>query len=546
MGLKEYQQKRDFSKTTEPPPQGPKKDWSAAKTALFVIQKHAASRLHYDFRLEMEGGLKSWAVPKGIPFEKGDKRLAIQVEDHPLDYAHFEGIIPKGEYGGGTVMVWDTGEYSVGGDSPLQALKEGKLHLLLRGKKLKGEWTLVRTHYSHEADSKEKWLLMKTGDSMRALSKRRDDESALSGRTMKEISAAQDATWNSNREPENGGSDLKTRIARIAVSKTTRAPAEFVQPMKPKLVKAVPAQGEWAFEVKFDGYRVIAVKNGRKVSLYSRNVKPLRVPEISEAIEALPCRSAVLDGEIVALDENGRPSFQLLQAREMGDPVGGEAALICCYLFDLIHVDGKDLRDLPLTERREQLAALLNGVGDPLRYSTNLPGDAAMVLEKVKAAGLEGMVAKRMDSRYEPGLRTGAWLKLKCLNEQEFVIGGYTEPQGSRSHFGSVLVGYFENQKLRFAGKVGTGFNERLLESLFRRFQGLRISGCPFTDLPSKSAGRWNQGITPAQMKRCTWLRPEVVCQVKFSEWTRDGKLRQPVFLGIREDRSAREVVREM
>ena len=319
----------------------------------------------------------------------------------------------------------------------------------------------------------------------------------------------------------------------------------FVPPMKPKLVTHVPTHGEWALELKFDGYRVIAVKDGGEVQLYSRNEKPLRFPEISKAIAALPCRSAVLDGEIVALDETGRPSFQLLQAREMGDSAAGEASLICAYFFDLIHLDGKDLGSLPLAERKNQLAALLNGVGDPLRFSTNLPGDASAVMAQVKARGLEGIVAKLSDSRYEPGLRTGSWLKLKFSNDQEFVIGGYTEPQGSRSHFGSVLVGYFENEKLRFAGKVGTGFSERLLQALFRRFQNLRIPGCSFVDLPSKSAGRWNQGITPTQMKRCTWLRPELVCQVKFTEWTRDGKLRQPVFLGIREDRPAAEVVRE-
>ena len=520
MALREYQRKRDFSKTAEPAAAAGK---PTSAGTLFVIQKHAASRLHYDLRLEMEGVLKSWAVPKGIPYEKGDKRLAVQVEDHPLEYARFEGIIPKGEYGGGTVMVWDIGEYSVSGDA-LAALAEGKLHLQFNGRKLKGEWTLVRTQLQRGNESdKPNWLLMKTGASIRPIGKRLDDQSALSNRTMGQIAADRDHQWHSNGVRPG-----------------------FIQPMKPKLVDAPPEGPGWVFELKFDGYRALAIKTGSEVRIFSRNEKLLKFPEIAKALADLPCQSAVLDGEIVALDEEGRPSFQLLQAREMGDSAAaGEAALICYYLFDLIQIDGEDLRGLSLIERKARLAKLLKGARDPLRFSSDLPGEPAAVLAQVAGRGLEGIVAKRADSLYESGARTGAWRKVKCINEQEFVIGGYTEPQGTRHYFGSVLVGYYENGTLRFAGKVGTGFSDRLLQTLFRQFQAFRTENCPFVDLPSKSAGRWNQGITPAQMKRCRWVRPEMVCQVRFSEWTRDGKLRQPVFLGIREDRPAAAVVRE-
>jgi bifunctional non-homologous end joining protein LigD len=515
MGLREYRQKRDFARTHEP--SMAHGESTPEQERGFVIQKHAASRLHYDFRLEMDGVLKSWAVPKGIPFAKGEKRLAVRVEDHPLEYAAFEGGIPSGEYGAGTVMVWDRGEYTVSGGSPTRALKEGKLHLVLSGEKLQGEWTLVRPRTA-EDNEKESWFLMKTGDSIRPLSRRRDDQSAISGRSMTKIAADRDATWH---------------------SAPGSSPA-FREPMKAKLVRDLPSRKGWVIELKFDGYRAIAIKNRTDARLISRNEKPLRFPEIAEAVAALPCRSAVLDGEVVALDAGGKPSFQLIQARELGI---GEPAPIRYYLFDLLELDGADQCQKPLEERKERLAELLRDAGEPLRYSANLPGEASEVLAQVRARGLEGIVAKREGSRYEPGARKGTWLKLKCVNKQEFVVGGYTRSD-SRC-FASLLVGYYEGGKLRFAGKAGSGFSQRQQERLFERFQKMRTEACPFGDLPSKSAGRWSQGISPAQMKQCTWLRPELVCEVKFTEWTRDGKLRQPIFLGLREDRSAESVARE-
>jgi bifunctional non-homologous end joining protein LigD len=514
----------------------------------------------------------------------------VHVEDHPLDYAEFEGIIPEGQYGGGTVMVWDIGYYEVSGDDPVKAVEEGKLHLCLRGKKLDGEWTLVRTR--HGTGHKDQWLLMKTGDSVHPVSKKRDDESALTSRTMKQIAAARDAEWNSNREyahehqHEHEAELVPSKRAAAAPrrksathrktigepkAKTPTAPAkrkaavknettvavqqnvkieipggwpkakpEFIPPMKPKILSTPPPGEGWIYELKFDGYRVIAVVNEGSVKLYSRNEKILSFPEIREAVAQLELKNGVLDGEVVALDDQGRPSFQLLQAREMGEP-----APICYYLFDILNLEGRDLRGLPLTRRKEILQRLMEGVADPLRFSDSFTESPSAILDQIKSHGLEGIIGKKAQSRYEAGLRSGAWVKVKCTNEQEFVIGGCTEPQGSRSYFGSVLVGYYEAGKLKFAGKVGTGFNEKLLASLYKQFEAIRITQCPFVDLPSKSAGRWSQGITPSQMKKCTWVKPELVCQVKFSEWTRDNRLRQPVFLGLRKDKAAEEVVRE-
>ena len=504
---------------------------SDAPKRLFVIQKHAASHLHYDFRLEMAGVLKSWAVPKGIPFEQGQKHLAVHVEDHPLDYAYFEGTIPKGSYGGGTVMVWDSGEYTVSGPDPLEAYKTGKLHLHLKGKKLSGEWTLVRTRRAE--GNKENWLLMKTGESVRAVGREKDNESALSGKTMQQIAASSDFSRNSTEPSTN-------QTAASTVRKADRL--RFVEPMKTKLVKALPTAAGWIFEVKFDGYRAIAIKEDAKISLYSRNHKVLQFPDLAAALVRLQCKSGIFDGEIVALDEKGRPSFQLLQSREM-ENAPSAVAPICYYLFDLLNLDGADLCKRPLSERRNALKALLPNDGSPLRYSGALPGEPAQILAEIKARGLEGVVAKRIDTAYEPGQRSGAWIKLKCINEQEFVIGGYTPPKGARSHFGALLVGYYAHAKLHFAGKVGTGFSERLLNELIRDFKTLETAVCPFVDLPSRNAS--TEGLSMAELKKCHWIKPERVCQVKFTEWTRDGKLRQPVFLGLRKDKSPHQVIRE-
>ncbi len=570
MGLTEYKRKRDFKKTAEPAGKAlPKKVKGASR---FVIQKHDARRLHYDFRLEMEGVLKSWALPKGLPWKRGEKHLAVEVEDHPTQYEDFEGIIPGGQYGGGTVMVWDRGNYHVYGEQPVKSLREGKLHLVLDGQKAKGEWTLVRIR--GRDDAKNQWLILKTGGDAKPPTKKREDQSVKTGRTMKQIAEDRDAEWESNREEKDASatSRFKTRIkeaikkkandeivgqARRLPSQGNRsgrptigslpdlpsAKARFIEPMKAKLFGKPPATGDWIYELKFDGIRLIAVKRDKKVSLFSRNQNDLsaRFSEIVEAIKNLPARECVVDGEVVALDQEGRSSFQLLQAREME----GRKSPIYFYAFDLLQLDGKSLVRLPLEARKNVLGKLCADPGDPIRYSGAIGSNANRLLEEVKRRGLEGIIGKQRNSVYEPGRRSGAWIKLKCVNEQEFVIGGYTPPQGARKHFGAILVGYYDNNKLMFAGKVGTGFTAKSLSMLHKRFQKEARDDCPFVDLPSKQNGQWVQGIMPSMMKKMHWVNPKVVAQIKFAEWTRDGKLRAPVFLGLREDKKPTDVVRE-
>ena len=571
MALTEYKRKRDFKKTREPVGKPvPKKIKGASR---FVIQKHAARRLHYDFRLELEGVLKSWALPKGLPWKRGEKHLAVEVEDHPIEYEDFEGVIPEGQYGGGTVMLWDRGTYYVYGEQPLKSLREGKLHLLLDGKKAKGEWTLVRIR-GREGE-KNQWLILKTGDDAKPISAKLDDQSVKTDRTMKQIAETRDAEWQSNRvEGQSATSRFKARI-REAVKKKVKeggrdrrarrgitpdevpgrpggpslpsdlpaAKPRFIDPMKAKLVEKPPTTGNWIYELKFDGIRLIGIKRDEKVSLLSRNQNELteRFPEIVEAIKILPVRECVIDGEVVALDEEGRSSFQLLQAREME----GRRSPVYFYAFDLLQVDGKSLLSLPLAARKNVLEKLCAGSGDSIRYSGAIGGDAEQLLGEVKRRGLEGIIGKQRNSGYEPGRRSGAWIKLKCVSEQEFVIGGYTPPQGSRKYFGAILVGYYENKKLVFAGKVGTGFTAKSLSILYKKFQKDARGDCPFVDLPSKQNGQWVQDITPSMMRKMCWVNPVLVCEIKFAEWTRDKKLRAPVFLGLREDKKPGEVVRE-
>jgi bifunctional non-homologous end joining protein LigD len=593
MGLAEYKRKRDFKQTAEPA--GGKPLPKAVKGASrFVIQKHDASRLHYDFRLQMDDVLKSWAVPKGLPWGQGEKHLAVEVEDHPVEYATFEGVIPAGQYGGGTVMVWDRGKYYVYGEQPLEAWREGKMHLVLEGEKAQGEWTLIRLRGNED---KPQWLLLKTGGSLKEISKKRDDQSVKTGRTMAQIAGDRDAEWKSNRtDAQDSGSKatLKRRIQaalkkkdedeivspehRLPRSKKTnrarrvsassaepissgdgsagalpsdlpKAKPRFVEPMKARLVTDPPAAGDWSYELKFDGFRACAVKDAAKISLVSRNGNDLRkrFPEVVEALGQLPADDCVLDGEIVALDDAGRSSFQLLQGAEMED----QQAPICFYVFDLLQIAGKSLLQLPLTARKEVLQRLCQGLSDPIRYSGEVGRDPRPLLGEIKRRGLEGLIGKLRDSVYEPGRRSGTWIKLKCVNEQEFVIGGYTPPGGSRKHFGAILVGYYGRRNkegdtaLHFAGKVGTGFDSKSLAALHRKFHQHERRDCPFVDLPSKQGGKWVQGITPSMMRHMHWIDPVLVGQVKFAEWTRDRKLRHPVFLGLREDKPAREVTSE-
>jgi len=482
------------------------------------------------------------------------------VEDHPIEYADFEGIIPTGQYGGGTVMVWDRGNYYVYGEKPLESWREGKLHLVLDGEKAKGEWTLIRIR---GRDEKNQWLLLKSGKSVKPISKRRNDQSVKTGRTMKQIASAADAEWQSNRAERSD--PFKVRIAK-ALAKRKPAPKakrarlaqessvpelaalpkatpRFVQPMKPRLMDQPPPDGHWIYELKFDGIRAIAIKSGRGVRLISRNEKELngRFPEIAGACDGFNAEECVIDGEIVALDDKGRSSFQLLQRAELE----GKDAPLVFYVFDLLQLNGRNTMSLPLVQRKELLARLLPSSGDAIRFSGELGGNPRQLLAEIKRHGLEGIIGKQRDSIYEPGRRSGSWIKLKCVNEQEFVIGGYTPPAGARKYFGALLVGYYERSRLLFAGKVGTGFDTKTLALLYKKLREEERDSCPFADLPSKQGGEWVQGITPGEMRKYTWVNPKFVCQIKFAEWTRDLKLRQPVFLGLREDKNPREVVRE-
>src|SRR5213083_2827973 len=436
MGLAEYKRKRDFKKTAEPAGKPlPKKVKGASR---FVIQKHAARRLHYDFRLEMEEVLKSWALPKGLPWNRGEKHLAVEVEDHPIEYEDFEGVIPEGQYGGGTVMVWDRGTYYVYGEQPLKSLREGKLHLVLDGEKAKGEWTLVRIR--GRDNEKNQWLILKTGADAKPISKKLEDQSVKTQRTMKQIAEERDAEWESDRQADqNPTSQFKARIrqamaARDVVGRDRRArrappsgdargrlgsaaagslpdlPAakpRFIEPMKAKLVEKPPATDDWVYELKFDGIRLIAIKADKRVSLLSRNENELsgRFPAIVEAIKNLPTREFVIDGEVVALDDEGRSSFQLLQALEMErrkNPV-------YFYAFDLLQFDGKSLIPLPLEARKNVLEKLCASAGDPIRYSGAIGTDAKRLLEEVQRRGLEGIIGKQRNSVYEPDRRSGSW-----------------------------------------------------------------------------------------------------------------------------------------
>lgn len=521
--LGRYAAKRDFAKTAEPAPKPIRS--AQGRPQRFVIQKHQASHLHYDFRLEMHDVLKSWAVPKGLSTEVGVKRSAFQTEDHPLEYFSFEGVIPKGQYGGGTVMVWDIGTYNViGGD-----YWKGDLKLSLKGKKLNGEWHLFRIKSD---ESKPVWLIAKAGKPAKAVSERRERTSALSGRTLEQIAEAGEAVWQSNHATDVKPSGKK---GEEKVERKLPAEAKFVKVMTAREVAELPDDSEWVYEIKLDGYRALGTKHADEVRLRSRNNKDLTrgFPSVASALATLPVRSAMLDGEIVALDENGKPSFQLLQ-----NPKSPVAAIVY-YAFDLLWLEGVDWRNHPLEDRKRKLQEITSG--SDVRFSASFDGPLDKVLAGVEEMDLEGVVAKKRGSVYTAGERSGAWLKYKLSPEQEFVVGGYKRG----SPLESLVVGYYDNGKLLCAGKVRQGLNPHNRRELHALLAPIASDICPFANLPNSKKGHWGEGFNAEQMKEIQWVMPRIVAQVKFAEWTSGGNLRQGTFQGVRPDKSAKEVSRE-
>lgn len=478
----------------------------------------------------MDGVLKSWAVPKGVPYTLGEKRLAMATEDHPIEYLDFEGTIPKGQYGGGTVMVWDIGTYKVI-DRDYQ---KGKLHIFLDGKKLKGEWVLAKT----AGEGGKSWLLIKTGEAMNPVSNPQGDVSALTGRTMEQIAADNDAPWQSNRGAGRSRRRQQPSL-NIDLVKLPEAELKFIEPMQCKLVSELPEHAGWQYEIKLDGYRTLALKTKAGVSLLSRRGNSLesRFPAVARACEALE-EGAMLDGEVVALDESGRPSFNILQNhRTTSSPVH-------YYAFDLLAYRGKSLLQLPLATRRELLErSALAPLSDPVRLSQTLDASAREVARAAKEQGLEGVVAKRADSIYEPGKRSGAWVKYKIQQGQELVIGGYIP---GKNRFTSLLTGYYHGNKLNFNAKIKNGFVPQTKEEIFQRFRGLETDVCPFANLPEAKNARRGEALTAEVMKKCRWLKPKLVGRVDFTDWTEANHLRHSRFVALRDDKDPREVTREV
>ena len=521
--LARYHKKRDFGDTPEP--RGARK--KSAGRLKFVIQKHHASRLHYDFRLEADGVLKSWAVPKGPSFDPKDRRLAMHVEDHPMDYRTFEGIIPKGNYGAGEVIVWDQGTYELSeGDDPAKEIGKGKIKFVMHGKKMHGEFTLVRIR-GRESDG-DPWLLIKDHDEYvnPKYDIDKDNKSVKTGRTVESYAEDPKAPhWISSKKSASGAK----RAAKKAVARGRRDRVPTIStPELATLVDEPFDDPEWLFEIKWDGYRAICtVRENGEMELVSRNGLDLlkKFPQLGELANAWNTLPIVVDGEIVSLDAQGRSSFQRLQ-----QAMSAARTSLTFAAFDLLYADGKDLRKTPLEERKARLERAI--VDDDLvLYSKHVVGKGCALFAQAEKKQLEGIIGKRRDSLYVER-RTRDWVKIKAQLVQECVIGGFTEPRGSRTGFGALLLGLYHGKDLYYVGHVGTGFNTKLLQSLTADLKKIERKTSPFKNAVAANT-------------KAHWVEPKLVAQIRFTEWTRDGYLRQPAFLGLRLDKKPKECVRE-
>jgi bifunctional non-homologous end joining protein LigD len=537
MPLEEYRRKRDFGITPEPPPallQG--------TTGRFVIQRHRATRLHYDFRLEIGGVLVSWAVPKGPSLDPKVRRMAVHVEDHPIEYFDFEGVIPAKQYGAGDVIVWDWGTWEPEAPTldPLKAVRDGELKFRIHGEKVKGRFTIVRTSRrpgsapssAFEDDAGEQWLLLHKRDEHAQDGWDAEDypQSVKTGRTNDEVKANRDAIWISQAPAATAEIDLQ--------GATTAPMPQHIEPMLATLATKAFDDDDWLYEIKWDGFRVQAVVDAGKVRIWTRNLNDAAAyfPKLLSPPRWIEAGQAIVDGEVVALDEDGRPDFSLLQTKLGGKNLGG----LVYQAFDLLYLDGRSLLDVPLEDRKRLLQSVLRE-HPRVRFTSHVEREGVAFHDAAKATGLEGIIAKLRRSRYEPGRRTSAWLKIKIRPEQELVVGGWTPGSGNAKDLGAMAIGVYEGDKLRFAGKVGSGFTGGIRQDLLARLRPLVTEQPPFDPPPPKDyRGRWG-----GDLKDVTWVRPELVIRAEIGGWTREGVVRQTAFKGVEPGRDPRTVVRE-